>query len=354
MDAPADEVDETPLPPVRKAAPPPAPRRRAPAADEDEGGGSNAAGEDAEEERPVRRPPPRKRAPAAQEDDEDGGSSRGRVSARKRASEDEEEEEEEEETPLAVLPVVAPRLISLDVGVAVMGRNFHYNTALQKENTLPRSGLALALESYPLIQMTPDWYTKIGVGANLAVEFGAAALQQGNGSSVSFPVSQQRWQVDLRYAILASESIVIIPTVGYGKNHFDLKIRAPVAPSACNTQSTSPCLADIDATYVAGDVHARFALVNSFSLSLSAGYIQGISVSKGPGQIGQERNTIMSGFRGELAGNLMLLDWLMARVAVPVTRFGYTFAGGATPTATYTAASELYYGVVVSAVASIL
>jgi hypothetical protein len=319
-----DEMDEEPPPPPRRASPPPT-RHRPSAAEE----------------------PEPEQAAAAQADDEEDERSKPKRKSRKRVVEQEEEAEEEEEDEggsIASMPVIQPRVISFRGGASTMGRSFQYNSPLQKETTFPRPGVTLALESFPLLHMSNDWWRTIGVGFSLAMEFGAAALQQpGSGASISFPVSQRRWSADVRYAFPAGSHFVVVPALGYGSNVFDLKSLMPVAPSACNNNQTMPCLADINASHLVADLHIRIAATSGFGLSLTGGYYVGLGVAKGAGQIGSERPaTAFSGFHVELGATLMLIDWLALQAAAPYNRYSYSFSSGGA--GTYSAATETYYG----------
>jgi hypothetical protein len=308
-------------------------------------------------------------AKGADEDQDDKPIIRKKI-ARKRmvkhepqeAQEDDEEEEEEaekengdqEQTP-ASFPVILPRLISFHAGVAAIGRSFEYNTPLQRETTFPRIGLALSFEAFPLIRTSRDWWARIGVGAAFSKEIGMAALVQQNngvtnGASVGFPVVQQRWSFDLRYALALGSRVLLVPAVGMGFNSFDLQNRTPTAPSMCaNVAATAvPCLADVDTSYLEGDVHLRASVLPQIGVSLTAGYFIGIKVGKGVGQIGQERNAILSGLHAEPAANVMVTDWMAIRMAVPFIRYAYQFGGGTT--GAYSSATETYYGATVGAI----
>lgn len=319
-DAVEEEEEEAAAPPRRPVAPTP---RRRPVVEEDE---ESASGD---------------------EDEEEEDAPRVKRKRKRVAEEEEDEEEEDDDTPMASMPSVVPRLFSAEVGIAFIGRNFSYNTPMQKESTFPRLGATVGVETYPLLRTSRGWVKRFGVGLSVDTEFGAAALKQPNGSSVSFPVTQRRWVGDLRYAILAGEHVVILPAVGLASGVFDLKTTgAGIAPSACNTSMTMPCLADVNTTSLSAAAHIRVALTEEVALSVGGGYIMGLSVGKAVGQIGSERTAKLAGYYFEIGGNMMLKDWLAFRAAIPFTHYGYAFSGG---TATYSKASETYYGLTISA-----
>ena len=96
------------------------------------------------------------------------------------------------------------------------------------------------------------------------------------------------------------------------------------------------------------DLHLRIAATPTFALSLTGGYLLGLGVGKGVGQIGSEAgSTSLAGFHGEIGASWMLTDWLAFQVAIPFMTYAYKFSGG---TATYGSASETYYGLTVGAV----
>ncbi len=322
-----DETEDD-KPPSRQPTPAPVPRRRAPAS-EDTAAQEDAAGD--EEEEPDE---PRSR----------------RVTSKRRLSKDEEEEDEGDDvaTAIASRPAVLPRLISFGLGGGAFGRIFSFNTPLQKESTFPRPGFAASLESYPLIRTDNGWLRTLGIGADLAMEFGSAALQQsGGGPTVSFPVTERRYAFDVRYAVTAGDRVVIVPAIGLGNSTFDLKTNMPIPPSSCSdAMTTQPCIPGVQVTYLVADLHLRVAAADDIALSLSAGYLLGLAVGRSRGQLGSEKSPVMSGLHFELGGSWMLNDWLAFRLAIPYIRHGFTFSGG---TATYTSATETYFGGTVSA-----
>ncbi len=314
-----EDVDED-QPPARR--PPPTTRRRLPVEEME-----SEAGEEEEEEDDDEKPKPKKK--------------------RKRVVEEEEEEDEEDDAPMASLPVILPRPISVMAGVSAIGRSFAFNTMTQqKESTFPRPGIALTIEAFPLLRMPRGWHKRLGVGLTLAMEFGAAALaNMTTGASTSFPVTQRRWSLDVRYAIPLGERFVLVPALGYGTNAFDLKTLMPATqvPTVCDSSSTMPCLADIYATYAVAGGHIRIAATESLAFSLSGGYFLGLSVSRGPGQLAVESTeTKVSGFHIEPGVTFMLKDWLALRAAIPIVRYDYAFTN---QMAVYKSATETYYGI---------
>lgn len=363
--APAARTDGVAPVAVKVAARPdnfsPAPRAKKPRpapARPPSGGQPEPANEDeADEDQPAaRRPAPAavRRRPAVEEmeseavaedeDEEEEERPRNKRKSRKRI--EEEEEEEQDDAPMASLPVIVPRVISVQVGASAMGRAFAYNTPLQKESTFPRPGIGLTVEAYPMLRMPRGWHRKLGVGFTFAQEFGAAAFGPIpiDGGSYSFPVTQRRWSLDVRYVIPAGERFVIVPAVGYGSNTFDLKTLMPTTPTMCGNDPAimKPCIADVQGSYVMLGAHIRIAATEGLSFSLSGGYLLGLSVGKGAGQIGVEStDTKLSGFQVEPGVNFMLKDWMALRLSVPIVRYSYAFTSAM---AVYKSATEMYYG----------
>ncbi|MES1172107.1 MAG: hypothetical protein ABUL77_02630 [Bacteroidota bacterium] len=329
QEPPADEVDQDPPPPRRPAGAPA--RRRATPVDESTED-TAADEEDEEEEKPrVKRSKRRRAVEEETEEDED------------------EDDEDEDDAPIASLPSVAPRMLSFQLSpMSFVGRNFAFTlpapAALQKENTFPRVGIVAALEAYPLVRMAHGWFRKVGIGAAISADVGTAAMKVAGGAMVSYPVSQQRWSIDLRYAFTVGQRLVVIPALGLGSTSYDLKREGTgVAPSACDTSATviMPCLTDISAKYIPLDLHLRIAVTDSVAVGLSGGYFLGSGAPQGNWKADQ-RVGKTSGYHGELGVNSMLNDWLAVRGALSYVHYDYAFSAG---TGAYTAASETYYSV---------
>lgn len=242
-------------------------------------------------------------------------------------------------------PVIAPRLVSLGVGTALMGRSFSFNTALQKENTLPtRPGVALDLESFPFLG-AEGWLTGLGVGGSFDTEFGSAGVTQSGGGVLSYPVTEQRWSADLRYDFPLGRSFMVVPLVGFGHSSYDVQRTTQVAPSACGNTSTQVCLPDVSLSHLTAGFSARIALGSTIGVSLGAAYLLGFGIDKGAGQIGSEASASAHGYSGELALFWQLKDWLAVRAAAPLVHYSYSFTGAVA----YRSASETYYGATLGA-----
>ena len=286
----------------------------------------------------------------ADEDDDEDDEDRPRVRrSSKHHYDDDDEDDDDDELPMSSLPSIVPRLASIGVGASLMGRSFKYNTPLQHESAFPRTGVRVDVEAFPLIRLHKGWFSKFGLGFNFEREVGRAAVAQSNGSTISYPVTQGRWSLDLRFAIPLGSRVVLVPAFGYGLSTFDLGRNVPVNPSGCTNASTEACLADVPAAYLIADMDIRIAFNPSWALSFKAGYLPGMGVGRAMGQLGAESPATLVGYHVELGLAMSVLDWLTLRLDVPYRHLGYTFGGG---TVSYTAASEDYYGVVLGLVAA--
>jgi hypothetical protein len=247
------------------------------------------------------------------------------------------------------MPAVAPRLLSAEVGAALMGRRFGFDAPLQGEQAFPRGGVVVAVESFPLAaidRLRGSWLAGLGVGASFARELASAAVAQADGGTLSYHASEGRWSTDLRYAVPLGRRFVIVPLAGYGRASFDVQRRTTVAPSMCPSTSTQVCFPGVSLSHLTFGFDARAALTPSFALSLGAALLPSFGVGRGPGQIGAESDTTAIGYSAELGATYLLLDWLALRAAVPVVHYGYSFGA---PTLSYGSASETIYGLVIGA-----
>jgi hypothetical protein len=280
-------------------------------------------------------------------DDDDDEDQPKVVKRRKKAAEEEEEEDEEEDVPLPSLPVIRPRLVSFETGVAAIGRSFHYNTPLQRDHAFPRMGYALSLEAFPLLRAPPGFYRHLGLGVTFERQSGSIDLvQAGNGSTSSYGLTQSRWGIDLRYFFAIGPHVVLVPAVGYGQSDADDAIPTAMAPmpSGCLVTNALPCVADANPAYLTVDFHLRVAATPALSLSLVPGYMLGVGVGKGAGQISSaEATASVQGFHVDVGASFLLKDWLALQATIPIREYMYTL----TPTmtaATYRSANDLYYG----------
>jgi hypothetical protein len=242
--------------------------------------------------------------------------------------------------------IIAPHLISFDLGTAVMTRSFHFDAPLQPDDGSVRGGVVAELESFPLLSVKNRWIARLGLGASFGTEIGNDGVGQADGGTLSYKVTERRWSVDVRYALPLGERFLLVPLVGYGHTGYDLARGTQPAPSTCIATSTQVCLPDVQLSHLTLGLDARFAFTPSLAASLAAAYLPGFGLGRGTGQLGVESDASAQGLSGTLAVSWQLLDWLALRAAVPIIHYSYAFSRR--PLA-YTSASETYYGVVVGA-----
>jgi hypothetical protein len=243
-------------------------------------------------------------------------------------------------------PVIAPHLVSFALGAALMGRSFQFNAPLQPEST-SRGGLAAEVESFPLLSRD-GWYANLGVGASFASESGSAGIGQADGGTLSYPATQRRWALDVRYAFPFRDRFLVVPMFGYGHSGYDLERRSQPAPSTCAATSTQVCVPDVQVSHLTIGVDARALLTQTLALSLSAAFLPAFGVGRGGGQLGAEAPASARGFSGALAVSWQVMDWLALRASLPLIRYDYSFSGG-TRQLSYSSASETYYGAILGA-----
>lgn len=278
-----------------------------------------------------------------------GRAGRGRKSRVVEADGDSEDGSEEDEDdaeaaagPIDAMPVILPRLVSLQIGPAVAGRSFHFNgpvnPPLQSESSFPRIGVALELQAYPLLLLRRGFYRLFGVNVIYERDGGQAAVPQPDGSTNSFPVVQNRLQLDVRYPFLLGDSVLVAPAIGYATTSFDLKRNTPVPPSMCPRGSPEACIPDVAVSHLLLDLNLRVALTRALGLSLVVGYLRGTGVRN---NITSESRASATGFHGELGALFLVTSWLGVGGKVSYWNNGYTFAD---TTFGYTGATETYYG----------
>lgn len=256
-----------------------------------------------------------------------------------------DDDDDDDERPSA-LTVIAPHLVSFGLGLSMVGRSFGFNTQLQSENSFPRAGMAAALEAFPLLRLG-GVISHFGVGASFEREIGSAAVEQTDGGSLGYPVSEGRWSVDLRYAFLFGQRFVLMPLVGFGHSGFDVQRRTETTvPSMCTAMTTQVCLPDVAVSHMTVGASGRFAMTPQWGLSVGLAVLPAFGVSRARGGLGVEGAPSALGYAAEVAVAWQLLDWLSLRAALPVTRYGYSWSG---PMAPYSSASETYYSLVVGA-----
>jgi hypothetical protein len=270
-----------------------------------------------------------------------------RIKRRHRVAE-EEEEDEDEDVPLPSLPPVLPRLGVLAVGASALGRSFHYDTPLQGDSSLARMGYVISLEAFPLHRTPPGFHRRIGLGGTFEHQSGTASLlNASDGTTVSYPLSQSRFGIDLRYFFPIGPHVLILPALGYGRADADLGARTGTLPSGCLVTNTRPCVADAAPSYLTADLHIRVAVSPVLAFSLVGGYLLGVGVASGDGQISSsEARATMQGFHVDVGARILIKDWFAVEAQVPYRRYAYALAPAANSTATYHAAVDSYYGLV--------
>jgi hypothetical protein len=285
---------------------------------------------DAPAARPKTRATRRKsvRASAGSDAEEEGGA--------------EDDEEEEAEPALDALPVIVPRLVSLQIGPSMSGRNFHFNSSLnpplQSESSFPRIGVAIELQTFPLLLLPHGFFRLFGANLSYERDSGQAAVPQANGSTNSFPAVQSRFQLDVRYPFFLGQSFMIAPAVGYATTSFDLKRNTPVLPSMCPKGFAEACIPDVAVSHLLVDVNLRVAITPSIGMSLVAGYLLGTGVR---GNITSESRASASGYHGDLGATVLVNDWMAVVGKVSYWNNGFTFSDASFG---YRSASEIYYG----------
>jgi hypothetical protein len=330
--AASDEDDEAEEPgePVSSAR-----RRRAPSDD------SEASGDDEETvDRPMKKRRVARRSADSEDEEEEGGEE----------SEEEEEDYDDEDAPIQSMPPVMPRMAWAMAGGVIMGRSFSYGSAYQNESSFGRVGGVLNLETFPLMRLS-GWVKRFGLGASYGLEMGRASKSRPadmGGGSISYPVKQGRWSVDIRYVFTPGKRLAVIPFLGYGRQAWDLE-RPAVAPSACGSATADPCLPDTYFSYGKAGIMLRLAASAAWGVSLGLQVMPGISVSKGTGRLAAEADVATLGYAVELGVSRELTNWLAVHAFLPYTRFGHTFS--APSAGTYSSATEAYYGLILGVAA---
>jgi hypothetical protein len=258
-----------------------------------------------------------------------------------------EEEEDESPEPLESQPSIIPRLINVGVAPSVIRRSFGFDQAALQGDTGVRLGYQLSLESFPLVTRPNGWYRTLGIGAVYEKEYGDATHDAAGGMFNGYPFSQERLGFDVRFAIPAGDSVIVMPAVGYGRVTADLQRPNPTTPTNCTVASAmDPCFGDVKAAYLSIDLHVRVALSPMFAMSLAGGYLQGVQVARGPNQITVEGAASMKGFHVEAGPTLMLTDWVGLQATATFRRYGYSFTPTTGTSFSYRSAADMYYGVI--------
>ena len=230
---------------------------------------------------------------------------------------------------------------------SLIRRSFAFDQATLQGDTGVRLGYQLALESFPLVTRPNGWFRTIGIGAVYEKEYGDATHNATGGMFNGYPFNQDRLGFDVRFAIPAGDSVIVMPAVGYGRVTADLERPNPTTPTNCVAASAmDPCFGDVKAAYLSVDLHVRVALSPTFALSLAGGYLQGVQVARGPNQITVEGAASMKGFHVEAGPTLMLTDWVALQATATFRRYGYAFTPTTGTSFTYRSAADTYYGVI--------
>ena len=258
-----------------------------------------------------------------------------------------DEDEDDAPDPIESQPSIIPRLINVAVAPTVIRRSFGFDQAALQGDAGVRLGFQLAVETFPLVTRPNGWFRTIGVGAVYEKEYGDATHNAANKMFNGYPFSQSRLGFDLRFAIPAGESVIVMPAIGYGRVGADLQRPMPTTPTNCTVASAmDPCFGDVNAAYLSVDVHIRVALSPTLAASLAGGYLQGLGVTKGMDQITAEGDASMKGFHVEGGPTLMLSDWVALQANATFRRYGYSFTPTTGTSFAYRAAADAYYGVV--------
>jgi len=274
---------------------------------------------------------------------------------RKRVAEEEEEDDDDEDEEILPLPsvaVVLPRLVGLEVGTAVMDRRFHFNTPGQVDNHV-RFGYQFALEAFPLLRVPSNFWRRLGLGAYYEAESGDASVVRPDGTTSSLSASMTRWGFDARYVITPHARVTLVPAVGYGSSAAKVDIPSSLMmmtmglPSNCTTDVSFPCMATANPYYMTIDLHVRFAATPELGLELAGGYMLGVGITHGPGQIStSEATASMQGYHVDIGANMLVYrDWLALSAQIPIRYHGYSFSVPAGSAAAYRSASDTSYGV---------
>ncbi len=265
------------------------------------------------------------------------------------AEEEEGDDDDDDDAALPSLPPVLPRLGVITVGASTIGRSFHYDTPLQGDSAAARLGYAVAFESFPLLRTRPGFHRRLGLGGTFEHQSGTASLvNAADGTTISYPLTQSRWGLDVRYFFPFGPHLLLVPAFGFGQADADLAARTGTLPSACLAASARPCVADVAPSYLTLDVHARLAVSPVLSFSIIGGYQLGVGVASGLGRISSSEATAdMRGFHIDVGARYLIQDWLAVEAQLPFRRHSYSFTPAPNSTVAYHDAIDSYYGLIV-------
>ena len=75
------------------------------------------------------------------------------------------------------------------------------------------------------------WFRTIGIGAVYEKEYGDATHNATGGMFNGYPFNQSRLGFDVRFAIPAGDSVIVMPALGYGRVGADLQRSNPTTPT---------------------------------------------------------------------------------------------------------------------------
>jgi hypothetical protein len=301
------------------------------------------AGGDAGTSRPRRRPIKMDESQEegdeeSEEGDDDDDDKPKVVKRRKRV-----EEEPEVEEPIALQPAVIPRLVAFEIGPAMIRRSFAFDQASLQGDKGFRTGYQLAVEAYPFVTQMSGAYRTIGIGAFYEKEYGDATATMPDGSFSGYGFKQGRWGFDARFGIPLGQWVLLMPALGYGRIVADLERSQTVSPASCmSAGGMPPCFGDVNASYLAADVHLRIGVTPTFAVSLVGGYLLGLGVTRRADQIPADAPATMKGFHVDAGAMLLIKEWLAVQAVIPLRR--YSFAFDAPAGTTYHSAADMYYG----------
>ena len=134
-----------------------------------------------------------------------------------------------------------------------------------------------------------------------------------------------------------------MPALGYGRLGADLERMQTVAPGSCmSAGAMPPCFGDVNASYVAADVHLRLGVTPTFALSLVGGYLLGLGVTRRAGPDHGRGARDGEGFSRRRGCDAP--DQRLARRpgGDPFRRYSFAFNGTGLA---YKSAADTYYGV---------
>jgi hypothetical protein len=223
--------------------------------------------------------------------------------------------------------------IRLDVGLSVLQRTFKFNAtpaATSPKNTslTPVPGVRFEAEAYPLALSDPRSIAA-GIGLGVAYDKTVALNVTGsaNGASVTVPVKQSAYALDLLYRLALGKSDTspsLTLGIGYGKRLF-----SPQIPGGTDPAIVLPIRRDTPTTeYAMIEPSVVFRLPVTRTVALSVAGRGLLITNAGPIQTGDSygRATVY-GAQARAAVDVMLSSRFALRFAGDFTQVGFTFQG---------------------------